>query len=68
MASKFSQSEVPYKDTRGCGSITIHGIPLECDSDGFIDAPADMEAELAPHGFVRQERQPKQTIGMPGRK
>jgi hypothetical protein len=66
MSSKFSASEVCYKDTRGSGSISIHGIELHADEDGFIEAPASLAAELAPHGFVKADRPIKPaTISLP---
>lgn len=56
MASKFSQSDVTFKDTRKAGGISVRGIQVETDEDGFIEAPADLAKEIEPHGFIRADR------------
>lgn len=57
MATKFPRhTEVRFKDTRGCGGITVRGIQLESDEDGFVEGPPDLAADIEPHGFVAEEK------------
>ena len=67
MSSRFPNNTTTYKDTLGKGSISVRGFALTADEDGFIEGPADLAADIEPHGFVPQER-PKKTLGLPGRK
>lgn len=53
-ANRVPNTYVRYRDTYGSGVITINGFELETDRDGFIEAPATYESELAPHGFLRE--------------
>ena len=55
MPSKYP-GNVTYKDTKGCGALTVRGFELHTDPDGYIEAPADVAAEIAPHGFIREDR------------
>jgi hypothetical protein len=56
--SKFSPKEayVRYQDTRKSGGISIRGVELQTDADGFIEGPADLEKDIAPHGFILAEK------------
>ena len=54
--SKFSQSEVRYLDTKCSGAVTIRGIPLEADEEGFVEGPPDLWKDIEPHGFVREDK------------
>jgi hypothetical protein len=60
--SKFQQQEVTFFDDRGCGGVSVRGIYLETDSDGCVEGPADIEREIAPHGFVRVDRETAKRI------
>jgi len=55
MTNRFPSTMVLYKDTFGCGGITVRNIPLTCDAEGFIEGPADLATEIEPHGFVRAD-------------
>lgn len=56
MSNKFPTSQVLYKSTYGADGITVRNIQLECDKEGFIEGPADLEEEIKPHGFIRAEK------------
>jgi hypothetical protein len=59
MTSKSSfqkQAFVRFQDTRKYGGITVRGIELQTDQEGFIEGPADLENEIAPHGFIPAEK------------
>jgi len=57
MPSKFPvNTNVTYKDTEGRGSISVHNVLLTIDEEGFIEAPANVEEDIKPHGFVRMNR------------
>lgn len=52
--SSFNSSQVRYADTKGAGGITVRGFELETDEDGYIEAPPDLAADIAPHGFHQE--------------
>lgn len=54
--SKFPNQSTPFKDTLGAGGVTVRGFYLESDEDGFIEGPIEIADEIAPHGFLPQER------------
>lgn len=55
--SKFSRVvDIAFKDTRGAGVIVVRGIELQSDEDGFVEGPAELEREIAPHGFIPVEK------------
>ena len=58
----FENSLRTFKDTQGCGSISVRGFNVEVDKDGFATLPADAADEVAPHGFVPQERPAQQGV------
>jgi hypothetical protein len=67
--SQFPNTNVSFKDTLNCGAISLRGFMLECDEDGFIEGPADIEQDIKPHGFVKMERPKKSnTLGLPGKR
>lgn len=52
MATKtFPNKMTRYLDTRKAGGITIQGIELDTDEDGFVEAPGGFVKEMIPHGF-----------------
>lgn len=71
--SRFNAQEVSYKDTRSAGSVTVRGFELFADEDGYIYGPPNIEEDIKPHGFVRQEKtmaakaQPQQKQPQQGR-
>ena len=50
--NKFPNTMTRYFDSRGAGSITIQGIELDSDEDGFVEAPGGFAKEMIPHGFL----------------
>lgn len=52
--NRFPNSMAKFYDTRKAGSITIQGIELDTNEDGFVEAPANFAASMAPHGFMQE--------------
>ena len=63
--NQFPNSLTSFKDTLGRGKISVQGFIIEADEDGFIECPAHLAPEIAPHGFLPQARPAKQTLGLP---
>ena len=55
-AHQFPNQLTTFKDTLNKGSISVRGFNLTCDADGFVEGPADLARDIAPHGFLPMPR------------
>lgn len=54
--NRFPNSQVRFRDTYEAGSITVRGIELQTDENGYVEGPPDLEKDIEAHGFVRVEK------------
>ena len=52
MSTKFPNTNVRFRDTRGAGGVSVEGYELHTDDDGFVEAPPRLQGHLSAHGFL----------------